>query len=121
MEENHMTYTQEKASPSEWQEMFQELDVLGPQRWLSHRPICRFLMDLWWPLRYEAQTGLVYLPFAILYDMSQDIGRPGRNRPTQQIDFAEGPFFRQYSSVQPSLTCRRVGFILIRNLHIIPG
>lgn len=114
--ENHRTYLSLKGSPYEWQEMLDTLEVFGPNKWLSEKVICRFLMDHWWPLRYGSETGLVYLPFAILQELSTGICRRGQTDRQNAPDFVDGPFYRQYSSVIPQISRRRVGFILIRNV-----
>jgi hypothetical protein len=115
--ENQKRYTYLKASPYEWQEILNNLDVFAPKQWLSEKVICRSLMDLWWPLRYRAQTGLAYLPFAVLQDISTMICQRGQHGLSDRTSFTGGPFEGQYSSVLPCLERRRVGFILIRNLR----
>ena len=114
--ENHKAYIALKASPYEWQEMLDTLEVFEPNRWLSEKPICRLLMDMWWPLRYSLRTSLTYLPFAVLQDMSTSISRRGRNNPYDGGEFTDSPLYQQYSSIIPCLPQRRVGFVLIRNL-----
>ena len=79
--ENHKTYTTLKAHPYEWQEMLNSLDIFEPNRWLSEKPICWLLMDMWWPLRYSPNTCLAYLPFTVLQDMSIKVSRQGRGNP----------------------------------------
>ena len=115
--ENHKTYTALKAHPYEWQEMLDSLDIFEPNRWLSEKPICRLLMDMWWPLRYSPNTCLAYLPFTVLQDMSIEVSRQGRGNPDDEAGFVGSPLYPQYSSIIPSLLWRRVGFVLIRNLE----
>jgi hypothetical protein len=114
--ENQKVYLHCKASPYEWQEMLEGLDVFGPGQWLSEKVICRSLMDLWWPRRYGAQTGVAYLPFGVVQELSTAISKRGKEGSSDSRGFAQGPFYGQYSSVIPCLPCKRVGFVLIRNL-----
>jgi len=118
MTNDHMAYLRCKASPLEWGDILDSLDVFGPQGWLSEKAICRTLMDLWWPLRYESQTGCVYLPFLNIHEISTSISNRegGSCNPT---GFEKGPFYNQYSSVIPHVSCRRVGFVLFRNMASI--
>jgi len=119
MERNHMAYLRQKATPYEWQDILANLNILGPQQWLSEKVICRDLMDLWWPLRHESQTGCVYLPFSIVHENSIAIGKRGVDEQGGITHFREGPFHDQYSSVVPRLSHRRIGFVLIRNLGLL--
>lgn len=115
MKANQDVYLQRKASPYEWLEVLGNLDVLAPKGWLSQKVICRLLMDLWWPLRHDKQTPLVYLPLEVLHEVSVAIQR--RAVGTPHVRFEESPFFSQYSSLIPFSSCKRIGFILIRDLH----
>lgn len=111
-----MTYLSCKASPYAWQEILSDLTIFGPQQWLSDKAICRFLMDIWWPLRHEPQAGCAYLPLLTVHEISMAIGKRGRDSIGSHVGFQDGPFYSQYSSVIPQLPHRRVGFVLIRNL-----
>ena len=116
MGRNHMTYLSCKASPYAWQEILSDLTIFGPQQWLSDKAICRFLMDIWWPLRHEPQAGCAYLPLLTVHEISMAIGKRGRDSIGSHVGFQDGPFYSQYSSVIPQLPHRHVGFVLIRNL-----
>ena len=114
MSENQMAYIWAKASPYEWLDILEDLDVFSPESWLSEKVICRYLMDSWWPLRHEALTTCTYLSFAILHEMSATIGQHGRANTERPTGFTDGPFHGQYGSVIPRVSNRRVCFVLIR-------
>lgn len=115
MAENDQEHNRMRASPYFWQEMLNDLHFIGPKGWLSWAPLCRNLMDLWWPRRYDSQAAVTYLPLAILHEMSTAICHQGEDSHGPKA-FSQGPFFSQYSSVIPFLKRKRVGFVLSRNV-----